>query len=164
MIVKRPIHIVRHKEVQETIAIEITPGGRTAPNFVLQVSGRVSALKCSIAHIPPELKSSPGADDQVGEAVVVVVGAANSMLERIARKAAARGRGDILKLPVSLTAIQHTGVAMHLPLSVLTAADKKQIQLAVPIKVDQPGAAAQHFNNARDFLIVRVVIGEINPR
>ncbi len=99
-------------EVQVTIAVEVSEGGRGWPIAIAGQAGRARhILKPPVTSVAIECVRMPARDKQVGSAIVVVVAHGDSMTVPPRKRADARAVGDVFKGAVAAIAKQPVAVA-----------------------------------------------------
>ena len=159
---RRPLAIPADIEIEEPVAVGIDEGSARAPPAVVEACRRAPRLERAVAPIVEQDVAAVAGEEQVGEAVAVMVSDGDAMA--VAGIPQATPLGDVVEPPAAEIA-EAAGAGTHRGLvdGEGNAADEDEIVAAVEIEVDRPEAAAV---GRRKRLLRRIagVMNEIEPR
>ena len=142
VVLGRPLDVVADQQIQQAVAIEIEPERRGAEGAAAAQAGLFGDVDEVAA--PGVLKQAvlaDGGDQNIGEAVVVVVGDGHAHAVHFDRQAGWRVTSR--EGAVAVVAVELQGAALALVAGPIHAVDQQNVQPAVAVVI-QKGAAGAH--------------------
>src|ERR1035437_8768628 len=137
-----PLDVVADQEVEPAVAVEIEPDGRGAEGAATAQPGLFGDVdEAAAAVIPEEAVLADGGDQEVREAIVVVVADGHTHAVHFHRQAGALG--DVGEGAVTVVAVEPHGGALAAPTGPVHAVDQQNVEPAIGIVIEE-GAAGAH--------------------
>src|SRR5207253_1495184 len=76
---ERPVDVMRHIQIEVTVAVEVAPGGAGAPGVVEQAGAPPDLDEPAVALVLKELQTTVAGHQQVSETIAVEIGGATTV-------------------------------------------------------------------------------------
>ena len=135
VVLRGPLHVVAHEQVQPPVAIVVDPGGARAERGVRHARLLRHVRERAVAPVVEQPVRAKAVDEQVGVPVVVIIGRGHA--DAIHLDGQTGLCRHVLERAVAAVAVQRLGRLLPPLLGPLGGVDEEQVRVAVPVVVEK---------------------------
>ena len=158
MVVERPVDVAGEIEIEDAIAVEIGPAGARAPTGVFSGRRRRNDER-AVPHVAPELRHPIPGDEEILEAVVVVIADGDAVRIEGGRGNASLGRRWMKRLAIFAAEQRARPPVNRLLGRDPAAAGGDEIEPSVAVEVKPPHAAAERLEDRAVIRLATIAVG-----